>query len=56
MMSENIPNLEEETTSRFSNLRDFQKKNPKRPTLKDIIITVSNIKDKEKILKAAKEK
>ena len=32
------------------------KRNPKRPTARHIIIKIPNIKDKERILKAAREK
>ena len=49
-MTENFPNLEREAQ------RVPKKVNPKRPTPRHIIIKIPSIKDKERILKAAKEK
>ena len=42
--------------SRFRKHREFQKVNPKRPTLRHIIIKLSKAKDKERIIKEKREK
>ena len=56
-MMENFPNL---TREEFTHIQEVQrvpiKRNPKRPTARHIIIKISKIKDKERILKAAREK
>ena len=56
-MKENFPNLAKEKTSRKSRkLRVPNKWDPRRNTPRHIIITSPKIKEKERILKAAKEK
>ena len=55
-MSENFPNLNE-TDIKIQELQRVVKKlNPKRPTPRHIIIKMVKVKDKERILKAAREK
>ena len=58
IMKENFPNLAKETD--FQEVQEAQKVpkklDPKRKILRHIIIKLSKIKDKEKILKAAREK
>ena len=58
IMKENFPNLAKEID--FREVQEAQripkKLDPKRNTPRDIIITLSKIKDKERILKAAREK
>ena len=57
-MEENFPSLEKETD--FQEVQEAQripkKLDPRKYTPKHIIITLPKIKDKERILKAAKEK
>ena len=57
-MKENFPNLEKEID--FQEVQEAQrvpkKWDPKRNTPRHIIITLVKIKDKERILKAAREK
>ena len=57
-MKENFPNLAKEV--KFQEIQEAQrvpeKLNPKKHTPKHIIITLAKIKDKKRILKAAKEK
>ena len=58
IMKENFPNLAKEID--FQEVQEAQrvpkKLDPRRNTPRHIIITLANIKDKERILKAAKEK
>ena len=58
IMKENFPNLEKEID--FQEVQEAQrvlkKLDPRKYTPKHIIITLSKIKDKERILKAAREK
>ena len=55
IMKENFPNLEKEID--FQEVQETQKKlDPRRNTPWHIIITLAKIKDKERILKAAREK
>ena len=58
IMKENFPNLAKEID--FQEVQEAQrtpkKLDPRRNTPKHIIITLSKIKDKERILKAAREK
>ena len=54
-MTKNFPNLVKET-DKFRKHRVPNKMNPKRPTLRYIIIKMQQVKDEEKILKAAREK
>ena len=58
-MAENFPNLEKETHIQIQETPRYQKnkKNkPKRPTPRHIIIKMSKVKDKERILKTARVK
>ena len=54
--AENFPNLGRKQTPRSKNPRRFQRRNPKRCTPRHIITEISKVKDKERILKAAREK
>ena len=54
---ENSPNLMEEKATQVQERgRVPIKRNPKRPTARYIIIKMAKFKDKERILKAAREK
>ena len=57
VMMENVSNL---MTEKVTQIQETQrvpiKRNPKRPTARHIIIKMAKFKDKEKILKAAREK
>ena len=54
IMMENIPNL---VRKKFQEAQRVPNKlNPKRPTLRHIIIKITRLQDKERILKAAREK
>ena len=54
---ENFPELiREKVTQIQETQRVPSKRNPKRPTARDIIIKMAKFHDKEKILKAAREK
>ena len=55
-MPENIPNLKETDIKIQEGQRAPNKLNPNRPTPRHIIIKMSKVKDKERILKAAREK
>ena len=52
LMTENCPNLGKKTSIQ----RLPKKRTPKRSTARHMIIKVSKVKDKERILKAAREK
>ena len=56
-MMENFPNLMKE---KFTQIQETQKvptkRNPKRPTSRHIIIKMAKFQEKERILKAAREK
>ena len=58
IMKENFPNMAKEID--FQEVQEAQrvsrKLNPRRHTPRHIIITLAKIKDKERILKAAREK
>ena len=57
VMMENFPNLmREKVTQMQETQRGPSKRNPKRPTARHIIIKMAKFKDKERILKAAREK
>ena len=57
IMAENFPNLKKETNIQIQETqRAPNKLNSKRPTPRHIIIKMAKVKDKERILKAAKEK
>ena len=56
-MAENFPNLKKETDIQVKESQRIPNKmNPKRPTLRIIIIKIARVKDKEKIVKAARDK
>ena len=56
-MMENFPNLMREKVSQIlETQRAASKRNPKRPTIGHIIIKMAKFQDKERILKAAREK
>ena len=58
IMKENFPNLAKEVD--FQEIQEFQrvpkKLDPRKHTPRHIIITLPNMKDKQRILKAAREK
>ena len=56
-MKENFPNLVKEIDMQVQEAQTVPNKmDTKRPTLRHIIIKMSKVKDKERILKAAREK
>ena len=56
-MFENFPNLRKEIDTQIQEAKNVSKKmNPKRPTLRRVIIKLSKVKDKRRILNAAREK
>ena len=56
-MTENFPNLETEKAMQVQEAQRIPNKlNPKRPTLRHIIIKTPSFKHKERILKAVREK
>ena len=55
-MAENFPNLKETDIKIQEAQRAPNKLNPNRPTPRHIIIKMAKVKDKEKTLKAAREK
>ena len=57
VMMENFPNLSREKVTQIQeSQRVPSKRNTKRPTAKHIIIKMAKFQDKERILKAAREK
>lgn len=54
-MAENFPNMDKETDIQIQETV-LNKRNPKRLTPKHIIIKMSKVKGKERILKAARKK
>ena len=56
VMMENFPNLMREKVTQIQETQRVQARNPKRPTARHIIIKIAKFQDKERILKAAKEK
>ena len=56
VMMENFPNLREKVTQIQETQRVPNKMNTKRPTERHIIIKMANFQDKDRILKAAREK
>ena len=57
IMAENFQNLKKETDIHVQEAQSVPNKmNPNRPTPRYIIIKIAEVKDKERILKAAKEK
>ena len=56
-MMENFPNLMREKVTQLQESQRVRiKRNPKRPTERHIIIKMAKLQDKERILKAAREK
>ena len=56
-MTENFPNLVREHVTQVQEAQRVPvKMNPKKPTLRHIVLKVAKFKDKERILKAAWEK
>ena len=54
---ENIPNFMREKVTQIQETQKVpNKRNPKRPTARHIIIKMAKFQDKERILKAAREK
>ena len=57
VMMENFPNLRREKVTQIQEShRVPRKRNPKMPTVRHIIIKMKKFQDKERILKAAREK
>ena len=57
VMMENFPNLMREKVTQIQETQRVPcKRNPKRPTTRHIIIKMAKFQDKERILKAAREK
>ena len=57
VMMENFPNLMREKETKIQETQRVpSKRNPKRPTARHIIIKMAKLQDKERILKAAREK
>ena len=57
VMMESFPNLMREKVTQVQETQRVSiKRNPKRPTARHIIINMAKFKDKERILKAAREK
>ena len=57
VIMENFPNLRREKVTQIQETQRVpSKRNPKRSTARHIIIKMANFQDKERILKAAREK
>ena len=57
VMKENFPNMMREKVTQIQETQRVpSKRNPKRPTSRHIIIKMAKFQDKERILKAAREK
>ena len=57
VMMENFPNFMREKVTQIQETQRVPiKRNPKRPTPRNIIIKIAKFKEKERILKAAREK
>ena len=57
VMMENFPNLRREKVTQIQETQSVPiKRNPKRPTARHIITKIAKFQDKERILKAAREK
>ena len=57
VVMENFPNLQRERVTRIQETQRVPiKRNSKRPTSRHIIMKIAELKDKERILKAAREK
>ena len=56
-MMENFPNLRREKVTQIQETQRVpSKRNPKRPNARHIIVKMANFQEKERILKAAREK
>ena len=56
-MMENFPNLRREKVTQIQETQRVpNKRNPKRPTARKFIIKIAKFQDKERILKAGREK
>ena len=55
-MMKNFPNLMREKVTKIKEIQTPKKSNPKRPTARHIKIKMTKFQDKERILKAAREK
>ena len=53
---ENFPNMEKEIVNQVQEARVSYKRNPRRNTPKHILIKLTKVKHKERILKAARKK
>ena len=57
IIAENFPNMEKETVTQVQKVQRVPDRiNTRRNTLRQIVIKLTKIKDKEKILKATREK
>ena len=56
VMMENFPNLMREKVTQIQETQSTKQEDPKRPTARHIIIKMAKFQDKERILKAAREK
>ena len=57
VMMENFPNLRRKKVTQIQETQRVpSKRNPKRPTARHIIIKIAKFQDKERILKAARDK
>ena len=62
IIGKNLPNMDKEPLTQIQEVQqvpaqqELYKRNPRRKTLRHILIKPTKIKDKEKILKAAREK
>ena len=56
VMMENLPNVMREKVTQIQKTQSPSKRNPKRLTARHIIIKMAKSQDKERILKAAREK
>ena len=57
VMMENFPNLRREKVTHIQETQRVpSKRNPKRPTTRHVKIKMANFQDKERILKAARQK
>ena len=54
IIAENFPNMGKEPLTQIQEAQILYKINPRRNTLRHILIKLTKIKDKEKILKAAR--
>ena len=55
-MMENFPNLMREKVTQMQETQSPKQKEPKRPTARHIIIKMAKFQDKERVLKATRDK